>query len=196
MAKSIWQKQWQVYFLFGNSIKNDRRNVHSKPYKITSKPNSWFTSTTRRGLVIPSAPFFSILTWPKQWLIDVFKKESLIMETLLEIYSGSLLLYPKEYRELSLRCSTGFWLHLLYQPWFSFKKLPDNFHQQSFFRCTFTKLSVSNSKSKSHTKLGYISAKMKFLKEFLPSCKKCYWKTSSDNLLKLSGILIGNGSFR
>ena len=65
-----------------------------------------------------------------------------------------------------------------------------------FSKGNFTKLSVSNSKSKSVTKLEAHSFKNDILNKFLPSCKKFCWKTSRDNLLKFLGILIENALFR
>ena len=65
------------------------------------------------------------------------------------------------------------------------------FANKSFSRRTFTKFSVSDSKSKSVTKLEVHIYKY----DFLPSRKKYCWKTLRDNLLKMLDILIGNVPF-
>ena len=49
-----------IYLLLGNSVKYGCNNIYfyPKPFKIKSKPNSYLTSVTRRGLVIPPAITF------------------------------------------------------------------------------------------------------------------------------------------
>ena len=65
-----------------------------------------------------------------------------------------------------------------------------------FSKYTVTKLSASNSKPKSVTKLKVHFCENDIFKEFFYSCKKYFWKMFSDNLLKFFDILIGNASFR
>ena len=49
-----------IYLLLGNSVKYGCNIIffHPKLFKITSKPNSYLTSVTRRGLVIPPTVTF------------------------------------------------------------------------------------------------------------------------------------------
>ena len=70
-----------------NSVKNGWNNVylHSKPFKITLKPNSYLTSITHRGLVIPPTPTFCNIDGTQTTAYWFSQKYSLIVETLLEI---------------------------------------------------------------------------------------------------------------
>ena len=61
LAITIWQKQWQIYLLLGNLIKNGWNNLHlhSKYFKSTFKSNSYLIVNFLSWPSISVNPHFS-----------------------------------------------------------------------------------------------------------------------------------------